>query len=544
MGLLDDLRMHARFARELPGFLRHRINLEQARASLRDGVRDREANFLRLVRHGVYGNPRSPYLPLLKRAHCEREDLETLVRSDGLETALGALREAGVYFSFEEYKGREPVVRGGETIPIRAEQFDNPYLASAYETETGGSTSGVGTRVAVDLATIKAQVPHLMTARVVHDMLDCPMAIWRGLLPDPTGIGIILRAIPYGGVPERWFTPTRHTHSPSLKDRLATATILNTSRIFGLKVPRPESVAISEASIIARWARDAVTRKGRSVVGTSVSLAVRISVAAHDEGIDLSGVRFMSGGEPFTAAKANSVKRTGARLIPHYISVDAGPTGFACANPSHEDDLHLLRDCLALIQHERQVGESDVMVNAFYFTSLRPTAAKILINVESDDYGIVEQRSCGCPFEALGYTEHLREIRSFGKLTGEGVTLVGSEMTRILQEVLPARFGGSPLDFQLLEEEDEQGLSRLTIIVSPRLSIARDEQVIEVMLEALGRGSVAANIARAFWHQTDTLRVVRAEPTWTARGKLLPIRYAGRLAKKERDSKGLNSGQE
>lgn len=61
--------------------------------------------------------------------------------------------------------------------------------------------------------------------------------------------------------------------------------------------------------------------------------------------------------------------------------------------------------------------------------------------------------------EAYGFTEHLREIRSFHKLSGEGMTLVGSEMITILEEVLP-RFRGSPLDHQLLEEEDERRGSR------------------------------------------------------------------------------------
>jgi hypothetical protein len=184
-----------------------------------------------------------------------------------------------------------------------------------------------------------------------------------------------------------------------------------------------------------------------------------------------------------------------------------------------------------LIQHPRKILSSDQIVNAFHFTSLRPTAAKILLNVESDDHGIVEERSCGCPLGELGYIYHLREIRSFGKLTGEGVTLVGSEMVRILEEVLPARFGGSPLDFQLVEEEDEQGLSRLTLLVSPRLSIDGEEQVVSTVLEALGRSSPAADIARAFWHQTGTFRVKRTEPVWTNRGKLLPIRVRGAHAK-------------
>ena len=50
------------------------------------------------------------------------------------------------------------------------------------------------------------------------------------------------------------------------------------------------------------------------------------------------------------------------------------------------------------------------------------------------DFGIVEQRRCGCPLDAAGYRIHLRGVRSVSKLTVEGVSLVGSEMVRILEE--------------------------------------------------------------------------------------------------------------
>ena len=450
------------------------------------------------------------------------------MQTKGLEPTLRELRGAGVYFTFEEYKGRTPVVRGGHVVPINAGDFDNPFVARAYEVTTGG-LSGAGTRVPMDLDTIAAQVPHILLARQVNGMLDGPMAIWRGTLPDPTGVGIILRAVAFGGVPLRWFTPmTREDFRPSLKDRLATSSIIAMTRLCGVRCPRPEPVPIDRAGILARWAAQAVRAHGSCVIGTAVSLAVRICLAALDEGISLAGVVFMSGGEPFTSARSRVVTRAGARLVPHYISVDTGPIGIACAQPSAEDDIHLLRDCLALIQHPRTISHSDVTVDAFYFTSLRPTAAKILLNVESDDHGVVEERSCGCPLGALGYTHHLHQIRSFGKMTVEGVTLVGSEMVRILEEVLPARFGGSPLDFQLLEEEDEQGQGRLTLLVSPRLSIDREDLVVNTVLEALGKSSVAADMARALWQQAGTFRLRRADPVWTNRGKLLPIRVQAR----------------
>jgi hypothetical protein len=125
-------------------------------------------------------------------------------------------------------------------------------------------------------------------------------------------------------------------------------------------------------------------------------------------------------------------------------------------------------------------------------------------------------------------TTHLRDIRSFQKLTGEGVTLIGSDMVRILEEVLPSRFGGSPLDFQLLEEEDDAGFTRLSLIVSPRVDLEDEDLVIEAVLQELGSGDAAADISRAVWSQAGTLRIRRTEPVLTARGKLLPLHMVKR----------------
>jgi hypothetical protein len=47
------------------------------------------------------------------------------------------------------------------------------------------------------------------------------------------------------------------------------------------------------------------------------------------------------------------------------------------------------------------------------------------------------------------------------------MTFAKSSLLRILEEILPARFGGASTDFQLVEEQREGGLSGLTLIVSP-----------------------------------------------------------------------------
>jgi hypothetical protein len=216
------------------------------------------------------------------------------------------------------------------------------------------------------------------------------------------------------------------------------------------------------------------------------------------------------------------INRSGAHWVPLYFFVEAGAVGLGCAQPVDENDLHFLKDALALIQYPRQLPNSQKTVDAFNYTSLLPAAPKILLNVESDDYGIIETRACGCPFEACGYDQHLREIHSFRKLTGEGVTLVGGDMLHVLDEVLPACYGGSPLDYQLLEEEDQQGFTRLSLLVSPRIQLENESQVIETVLEALKRRGAGPQ-AIELWKQAETLRIRRQEPILTSRGKFAPL---------------------
>jgi hypothetical protein len=522
MSFLDDIKMYGRFAWGLRGFLRHMITLEEARAIVRRRLAERETNFLRLVERGIFGYPRSPYLPLLKLAGCELGDIRNMVRDKGLEGTLRALREAGVYVTFEEFKGREPMVRHGQVVPVQVRDFDNPYVRHCYETESGGTT-GAGTRVPTDLDHVAAQTPHLMLTQEAHGLLDVPTAIWLAFLPG-SGLNISLRRASAGHAPERWFSPlTVGDLRPTLKYHLATYASVVLGRLFGAPIPWPEPVSLDQAAVVAHWAAKTLRARGACLIRTQVSKAVRVCIAAREEGLDLTGATFMSGGEPPTPAKVQKITRVGARWVPTYGFIEAGMVGYGCARPADVNDIHFFKDTLALIQYPRQVPGSEITVEAFYFTTLLPTAPKLLLNVESDDYGVIEQRTCGCPLESYGFTEHLRHIRSFRKLTGEGVTLVGSEMVHILEEVLPARFGGSPLDYQLLEEEDEQGFTRLSVLVSPKIEIEDEREVIEAVLEALGQGSVAADMARAIWSQAETLRVKRTEPIWTARGKLMPL---------------------
>jgi hypothetical protein len=217
------------------------------------------------------------------------------------------------------------------------------------------------------------------------------------------------------------------------------------------------------------------------------------------------------------------MERAGVRYISNYGMAEAGTIASGCARPLDGSDVHLFHDSVALFGYPHQVEPAGVTVPAFNLTTLLPAASKLMLNFQMDDYGIIEERRCGCRLESYGFTTHLRQIRSYAKLSGEGVILIGTEMVRIIEEVLPAHFGGTPLDYQMMEQEDEQGLTRIYLLISPRVEIEDESAVIDVMLNALRQSSSMADAARALWQHTQTIQIKRAEPVWTGRGKLMPL---------------------
>ncbi len=512
--------MYGRFAIGLRRFLLEPISLDDARRLVRSYLAGRDDNFLRVVRRGVFEHPTSPYLPLLRHANVEYGDVEAMVRDRGVEGALTSLREAGVYVTFEECKGRMPIVRDGREYPVTERDFDNPWLKTQYYSESGGST-GAGTRVQHELDHIAVGSAHEMVTYHANGVLDMPRGIWRGVLPDGSGIDNILRGAHYGRYFQRWFSHTlpQDYNRSLLKFRLASQFAVAMGRAYGVPLPWPERVHLNEADVVARWMRETLDHEGACMLSVAASRALRVCVAAREEGIDLTGAVFRVAGEPLSPAKARGIESTGARVFTTYGFSELGRVGMGCANPCEPNDLHLVRGECGMIQYDRLVPSSGRTVPAFYFTSILPTAPKILLNAESDDYGIVEKRSCGCPLEELGLTDHIRQIRSFSKLTGEGVTLVGSDVVHILEDVLPTRYGGSPLDYQMVESEGEDGFTRLELRVSRKIEIADENEVVGVVLEALQRRNPGADQAQSVWREAGALRIKRAEPIWTSRGK-------------------------
>jgi hypothetical protein len=527
LALASELNAFAGFVRDLPGFLRTRITLEEARAVVLDRMAKREENLLRSLEAGVFSNARSPYYRMLRAARCEPGDVRSMLARDGVEATLRSLRDAGVYVDFEEFKCQRPIVRGGEEIPAAPGDFDNPTFDRYYTMSTGGSTGG-GRRVMLDIAHMRARLAMQLVMDSVQELLDVPAALWFEI-PPGNGLNSVLMRVPYGNVPERWFTPL--WDSAPLRFRLATRAIILAARRSGARIPDPEYVPLEGADIIAQWASETLQRHGRCVLRGHVSKLLRVAVAAGAKGFDLSGAVFMGGGEPPTPAKVRQVEATGAQIHASYHCTEIGPVGMHCRTSADANDQHLLMDHLAMITRTETLPGFGIDVDTFCFTTLLPTAPKMLLNVAIDDCGTVETRHCGCAWESFGFTTHVRDIRSSRKLTGEGVTLLGTDMERILEDVLPSRFGGTPLDYQLLEEEDERGFTRLSVVVSPRVALTDEAAVVDVVLGALRTGDAGAGVTAAIWGQAGSLRVRREEPHATARGKVMPLHVTRRTVR-------------
>lgn len=514
--------MFARFPFALNRFLKRRLTLPEAGRIVRQRMERRQEQFLAIVQRSIYGHPQSPYLALLQMAGCEFGDLCGLVKQKGIEGALRDLRQADVYVTYEEFKGRKPIQRGRKTISVTARDFDNPFARRDWTMQTSGST-GLATLVNQDLDNIAEISPQLMLAYEAYGMLGAPMVIWGQFLPGPA-LRTVFQAAVMGQSIQRWFAPNGWRDSKYwLKYSTATVYMLAWTRALGYPAPFPEIRRYEQAETVARYISGLLKQHGRVLASGGVSRAMRTSLAAAELGIDLSGVVFRMGGEPLTAAKAAVIERVGARAFPGYVSTETGSIALGCANPSEPGDFHLLRDSFALITHPHLVPALGDTVPAFNVTALLDTAPKILFNAQLDDYGIVEERECGCGLEACGYTTHLRAIRSYSKLVGEGVTLIGNELLNVLESVLPARFGGTAFDYQFQEREDAQGFTRLYLAIHPRVNLSDEQAVIQVVLDALKNSSPMADAARVVWQQAQTIQIKRSAPVLTENGKFIPL---------------------
>jgi hypothetical protein len=415
-------------------------------------------------------------------------------------------------------------------LDTRSRDFDNPLATRHFLAETGGSRSS-GTRIYVDLAHYEQDAVYDYLFVESFGLLDRPWGSWRTVPPHGAGIKSHMSRAKLGRRSSRWFSQNRLSLlSPAWKHAVLGECIFIGSRLWGRPVARPEHVPLAEAWRVAEWLQSCREQGKPAKLNTNAASGVRVAAAALERGLDISGSTFRLGGEPFTDAKAEVLRAAGVRWASHYTMGETGRIGIACAHGNAVDDVHIVEDKFAVLQRERR-GGSGIQVPVNVYTTIGAETPKLMLNVESDDYGTLERRSCGCLLDRVGYDLHLHGIRSWEKLTSEGMNFIGADLIRLVEEVLPATFGGNPTDYQLLEEE-EGGLPKVTLLVSPRIGPVDESALTEAALNFLGSAPGSAMDYSDRWREGETLRVRREEPVATGASKILALHTTRKKAER------------
>jgi hypothetical protein len=519
-----DARAVGRYMVALRRFLRTPVSPREAISRIERGCGRRETAFLELTRRAVYPYPRSPLMRLLDHCGIEHGDLHALVTAEGLEGALATLYDAGVYVSLEEQNGLAPVRRGSLEFACRPADFDNPLVRGEYETGQGGTRSS-GRRIPVDFAHLTHEAGYKALFMRAFEVDGRPHGLWFPVPPGHAGYNNLLCHAKLGRSPDRWFSQSPwELRAWNVKFWGLTALTVLGSRAAGRHLPRPEHVPLGDPAPLARWLDERRQAREPALLETNCSSAVRLCLAARDRGLDLSGTLFRVGGEPFTEAKAEVLAETGARACAQYAMGELGRIGVACAAPAHRDDCHLALDKLAVIQRDRAVKGGIGAVPALSFTTLLPAVPILAINLQSGDYAELERRSCGCSTGRSGLDVHLHSIRSYDKATTEGMNFLGSDLLTLVDDFLPRRFGGGPTDYQLVEHEDA-ALTRIELVVSPRVAGAVPAEVADAALDFLAVAGGGRRMMIDHWRSADTFRVIVREPRSTPTGKILPLYF-------------------
>ncbi len=512
-----DISKYIRFFLELPSFLKDTMSFDESMEIIKERLKNREENFLKLLKKGIFENKKSPYLKLFKLSRCGYEDVERMVRRDGLEAALHSLREDGVYLSLEEFKGKRAVERRGVSFEFTDRDFINPCITSFYRVKSGGSRS-LGTKTEINLEFLKKRSVYYPLMIKMFGLEDSALGIW--FPGPPLGAGLIpfLQFAKAGKVADKWFTPTQLYFSRKIGLRIMSFIMSAQNKRF----PYPQYTSIAGLHHVLDWMSGAKRSHKGLVFLTYPSLAVRICELAAEKKIDIANTKFWLVGEPISEAKAGVIQSQMCSIIPIYAFMELGLLAFGCPDRQYVESVHLAKDTLAMIQHKRYIPALSTHLDVFLFSSIMPSSPKILLNIENGDYGIVDKKPCGCIAGEIGLDIQIRDIQSFEKLNAEGMTLFVSDFIPILENILPKKFGGGPLDYQLFEEET-QTRTVINLIVSPRVGNIDEGAVIAVILSELRKKTNAASQMAELLSDAGAFKVKRAHPQWTQGSKIYPL---------------------
>ena len=524
------MQRYYRFISGLGKFARSRMSADEAivtaRQVLKKRLATREENFLVLAEKSIFRYPQSPYRKLLEAKRISFSDLKSWVTRDGIESTLQHLANEGIYFTLEEFKGKTPVVRNGVSFSCCEKMFDNPFLADAYEVRSG-ATRSAGTRIRIDFDYLQQRSFYDAFLLDIHGCLKAPVANWFPVFPGAPGINSSLRFAHIGNPVQRWFSQVAEDRLQiNWEKKLGTWLMFTVSSLSGAPLARPEYLGLNEAHKVAEWASQRLNEHGKCVIYTFAGSAVHVCIAAAEGGLNLKGAKFFVTGEPLSPHKRAEIESVGASVVPVYGISEAGVIAAGCnVRHAESDHCHVYQDTTTIIPFKYNIPHFDLSVEQFLFTTLLYESPKLLLNVGMGDYGQITTEPCGCGFGELGFDTCVSNIRSYEKLTGEGVTFVETDFIRIIEKDLPQTFGGTSTDYQLVEEEDGHGLTELCLRISPRVGEIDEAQVVHKFLYLLNRAEDTwwAQSGTEMWKQSHMVKIRRDFPMRTRSAKILPF---------------------
>jgi hypothetical protein len=363
---------------------------------------------------------------------------------------------------------------------------------------------------------------------LAHGLESHRHSAFEPILPGQAGMMFMLMLARLGIPCERWFAraiPFRHRFERAYFSILSHELSIVGTRT-GPGFGRPESISDDRLPVIVQWIEKSRSQGRRTCVRTAASNAARIATRAAEMGASLEGLTFLASGEPMTGAKRRAIEAVGAKTTVLYGfepgSVWAGP---GCANPIHGDEMHLSLNTLAVV-NARVLSWGERTIRPLLYTTLYPSAGRLLLNAENGDFAELDERDCGCAMHRLGLTLHVHDVRSYEKLTAEGMSYPVEDLIEIIESRLPAEFGGGPCDYQLVEEEGDGGRTRLTLRVHPRLGEVDEPRILARFAEHVGKADRNRRFITAAWRMSDTFRIVRLPPRTSPRGKTSPVHLA------------------
>jgi hypothetical protein len=519
--MLDRLLLPVTLPSALRDFFRQRINPNLVAAEVERHMRSREDRFLHVAKTEFYDRPASPYLQLLRIAGCSFSDLVAAIKGHGLDQTLSELARNGVYLTDAEFKGKTDIIRSGQSFRCSLEDFEPTAIPRGFLTQSSGTTGPV-TLSFNSLPWIAKQSYTTILFLQAHDLLDCRHASFDSFSSGSHGLFHFLSLSKSGIRPERRFV--RDPPSGSFArayHRLIAGEVALASRSFGAGFPYLESVPSHELGVIVEWA-DRHHRNGRQTCIRAVaSTAARLARVAWQQRISLSGLTFIVSGEPMTLGKQKIIERTGAKYAVMYgFTPGSIFLGFGCACRQAVDEMHVDEHLLAVIDHPDALTAGGQPIRPLLVSTLDPSERYLRLNVENGDYATLERRACGCLLGEVGMTQLIHHVGSHEKFTSEGLNYDFSSLFDFVEETLPREFGGGIGDYQILEEEDDEGNSHLTLLVHPQVAALDEGSVRSRFVEELAKDNESA--AR-LWDSKGTVRIRRGVPLGSARGKVLPM---------------------